>query len=187
MAASMSRASSLRVRVPSTTSPVARAPPAHRIRGTRMCRSVCPCGDVCTCTARIHRPLGRTTCRSPCRGISAAVAPGVRLHAPERVLLPFDRADLVERLDLVVGQIRPPPERTSVGFREIHVEDVAAVDLPPDRDAVHGDRDFLSLVRTVEALLPAPDRLDSAQRSAIRAPGRLARTDFAREHYPADG
>src|SRR6266566_8976868 len=135
MAASRSRSSRFRIRVPSTTSPVAQALPAHHIRGIRTSRTVCPCGDVCTCTGRIRRPPGRTTCRSPCKGISAAVAPGGRLHAPEWVLLPFDRADLVERLDLVMGQIRPPPQRARIGFREVHVEHVAAVDLSSDRDA----------------------------------------------------
>src|SRR5438128_8956444 len=98
-------------------------------------------------------------------------------HPPKRVLPAFDCANLVERRELVVGQVRPPPERARIRFREVHVQDVAAVDLPPDRDAVHRDRDFLSLVRAFEGFLPAPDCLDSSERPAIRAHDRLPRTD----------
>src|SRR3989449_5401014 len=177
IAASMSRSSSLRIRVPSTTSPVARALPARHIRGIRMSRSACPCGDACTCRGRTRRPPGRTTCRSPCTDVAAAIALGALLHSPERVLLPFDRADLIERGELVVGQVRPPPEGARIRFREVHVQDVAAVDLPPDRDAVHRDRDLLSLVRPFEGFLPAPDRLDAAERPAIRPHDRFPRAD----------
>src|SRR6266566_1662214 len=146
MAASRSRSSRFRIRVPSTTSPVAQALPAHHNRGIRTSRTVCPYGDVCTCTGRIRHPPGRTTCRSPCKGISAAVAPGVRLHAPKWVLLPFDRADLVERLDLVMGQIRPPPQRARIGItigRQINGGDVLYVDLPEaDARALRGRTDL---------------------------------------------
>src|SRR5213594_3670525 len=177
MAASMSRSSSLRIRVPSTTSPVARALPARHIRGIRMSRSACPCGDACTCRGRTRRPPGHTTCRSPCTDVAAAIALGTLLHSPKRVLLPFDCADLIERRKLVVGQVRPPPKCAGICFREVHVQDVAAVDLPPDRDAVHRDRDFLSLVRAFEGFLAAPDCLDSSERPAIRSHDRFPRTD----------
>src|SRR5207244_4198148 len=186
IAASMSRSSSLRIRVPSTTSPVARALPARRTRGIRTSRNACPCGDACTCRGRTRRPLGRTTCRSPCTGGAAAIALGALLHSPKRVLLPFDRADLIERRELVVGQVRPPTERAGIRFREVHVQDVAAVDLPPDRDAVHRDRDFLSLVGAFEGLLPAPDRLDAPERPTVRPHDRFSRTDSAGQHADAE-
>src|SRR2546422_9225851 len=98
-------------------------------------------------------------------------------HPPKRVLPAFDCANLVERLELVVGQVRPPPKYAGIRFREVHVQDVAAVDLPTDRDAVHRDRDFLSLVRAFEGFLAAPDCLDSSERPAIRSHDRLPRTD----------
>src|SRR5207244_4880914 len=169
IAASMSRSSSLRIRVPSTTSPVARALPARHIRGIRTSRSACPCGDACTCRGRTRRPPGRTTCRSPCTRDAAAIALGALLHSPKRVLLPFDRADLIERRALVVGQVRPPPKCAGIRFREVHVQDVAAVDLPADRDPVHRDRDFLSLVRAFEGFLSAPNRLDVEGSADFRA------------------
>src|SRR2546425_2728749 len=177
IAASMSRSSSLRIRVPSTTSPVARALPARRTRGIRTSRNACPCGDACTCRGRTRRPLGHTTCRSPCTDVAAAIALEALLHSPKRVLLPFDRADLIERRALVVGQVRSPPKCAGIRFWEVHVQDIAAVDLPPDRDAVHRDRDFLSLVRPFEGFLPAPDRLDAAERPAIRPHDRFPRAD----------
>src|SRR2546426_4797006 len=186
IAASMSRSSSLRIRVPSTTSPVARALPARHIRGIRTSRSACPCGDACTCRGRTRRPPDRTTCRSLCTDGAAAVALGALLHPPKRVLLPFDRADLVERRELVMGQVRPPAEGPGIRFREVHVQHVAAVDLPPDRDALHRDRDFLSLVRALEGFLPAPDRLDAPESPTIRAHDRFPRTDPTGEHANAE-
>src|SRR5467141_3139601 len=186
IAASMSRSSSLRIRVPSTTSPVARAPPARRIRGTRTSRNACPCGDACTCRGRTRRPPGRATCRSPCTDVAAAVALGARSHSPKWVLLPLDRADLVERLELVVGQVSSAAERPGIRFRKVDVQHVAPVDLPPDRDAVHRDRDFLSLVRAIEGFLPAPDRLDAPQSPTIRAHDRFPRTDPTGQHATAE-
>src|SRR2546426_850578 len=186
IAASMSRSSSLRIRVPSTTSPVARALPARHIRGIRMSRSACPCGDACTCRGRTRRPLGHTTCRSPCTDVAAAIALEALLHSPKRVLLPFDRADLIERRALVVGQVRPPPKCAGIRFREVHVQDVAAVDLPPDRDAVHRDRDFLSLVGAFEGLLPGTDRLDAPERPTVRPHDRFSRTDSTGQHADAE-
>src|SRR2546425_8969016 len=186
IAASMSRSSSLRIRVPSTTSPVARALPARHIRGIRTSRSACPCGDACTCRGRTRRPPGRTTCRSPCTDVAAAIVLGALLHSPKRVLLPFDRADLIERREFVVGQIRPPPEGAGIRFREVHVQDIAAVDLPADRDAVHRDRDFLSLVRPSEGFLPAPDRLDAPESPTIRPHDGFPRTDSTGQHADAE-
>src|SRR2546427_360987 len=185
IAASMSRSSSLRIRVPSTTSPVARALPARHIRGIRMSRSACPCGDACTCRGRTRRPPGHTTCRSPCTDVAAAIALEALLHSPKRVLLPFDRADLIERRALVVGQVRSPPKCAGIRFWEVHVQDIAAVDLPPDRDAVHRDRDFLSLVRAFEGFLPAPDRLDAPESPTIRPHDGFPRTDSAGQHTDA--
>src|SRR2546422_3139949 len=182
----MSRSSSLRILVPSITSPVARALPARRIRGIRRSRNACPCGDVCTCRGRTRRPPGRTTCRSPCTGDAVAVALGALLHSPEWVLLPFDRADLVERRELIVGKVRPPRKSAVVRFREVHVQDIAAVDLPPARDAVHRDRDFLSLVRAFEGFLPAPDRLDAPESPTIRPHDGFPRTDSTGQHADAE-
>src|SRR5437879_1951675 len=70
-------------------------------------------------------------------------------------------------------------------FREVHALDVAAVDLPPDRDAVHRDRDFLSLVRAFEGFLPAPDRLDAPESPTIRPHDGFPRTDSAGQHTDA--
>src|SRR5256885_16301523 len=135
-----------------------------------MSRSACPGGDAWPCRRRTRRPLGHTTCRSPCTDVAAAIALEALLHSPKRVLLPFDRADLIERRELVVGQVRPPPKCAGIRFREVHVQDVAAVDLPPDRDAVHRDSDFLSLVGAFEGLLSARDRLDWPARPRVRHP-----------------
>src|SRR5207247_10782838 len=114
-----------------------------------------------------------------------AVAPSVRLHAPVRLLLPFARRDLGQRRELVVSEVLPAPERPRVGLREVHVEDVPAVDLSPDRDAVHRDCDFLSLVRPFEGLLPGPDRLDAPKRPTVPSHDRFPRTDSTGQHADA--
>src|SRR6266487_402892 len=187
MAASMSRVSSLRTRVPSTTSPAVRVLPPRRSRDTRTSRTVSPSGGACTCRGRTRRLPARTTCRSPCTGVSAAAPPGVPLHCPERILLPLDADDLIERLGLVVGQVPADPQRPRVRLREVDVQDVPAVDLAADRDPVHGDRDLLSRPGPLQALLPAPDRLDPADRAAVLAHERLARPDAPGEDaHPED-
>src|SRR6266571_6419613 len=187
MAASMSRALSLRTRVPSTDSPAARVLPARRSRDSRRSRIASPSGDACTCTVRTRRLPARTTCRNPCTGGAAARRPADRLHAPKRILLPLDRDELVERLDLVVTEVRAHAQRPRVRLREVDVQDVPSVDLPADRDPVHGDRDLLSGPCAVETLLPAPDRLDPPERPAVLAHQRLGRPDAAREDaHPED-
>src|SRR5438128_11523326 len=111
MAASMSRALSLRTRVLSTGSPAVRVLQARRSRDSRTSRTAFPSGDACTCRARTRRPPDRTTCRSLCTGASAAGRPAVPLHSPERVLLALDADDLIERLDLVLTEVRADPQR----------------------------------------------------------------------------
>src|SRR5207249_10704597 len=101
--------------------------------------------------------------RSPSTHASAAVALGGRLHSPKGVLLPFDRADLVEDHDLVMAHLLPAAEGAGVEFRQVHVEDVSRLDLPSDRDPIDGDRHFLSLTRSVATLLSAANRLSSAE------------------------
>src|SRR5438552_5198503 len=329
MAAAMSRFSSLRTRVPSISSPAARAPRSRRTRGTRMSRIVSPCGGACTCRDRTRRLPDRTTCRSLCKGGGTAAGlgassptPSTRLrskreggstrsrggadepnetgrededpreahardqhdrsddrakdrgriharageqeglrtsihpptdddradaqdglkgskqrgcarlqggkdcqdatrereqerpesqrtpqargpsedarehatflvakgictlcrgpektgsHAPKRVLLAFDCAHLVECLLLVVGQRRAVAERAGVRFRQVNVQQVSAAELPTDCDSVDRDCDLLSLVRSVQALLPAPDRLDTAEGTTVHPHDGLAR------------
>src|SRR5439155_15181547 len=96
-----------------------------------------------------------------------AVAPGGRSHSPTSVLLPFDRADLVEDQGLVMAHLFPAAEGAGVGFGKVHIQDITRLDLPPDRDPVDGDRHLLALTRPVEALLPASDRLDPAEGPSI--------------------
>src|SRR5437660_916347 len=127
--------------------------------------------------ARTRRPPARTTCRSPCTHASAAVAPGGRSHSPKSILLPFDRADLVEDHGLVMAHLLPAAEGAGVGFGQVHVQDVSRLDLPSDRDAVHGDRHLLALTRSVETLLPASDRLDPAEGPSILTHERLPGSD----------
>src|SRR2546422_4610586 len=188
IAASMSRSSSLRIRVPSTTSPVARALPARHIRGIRTSRSACPCGDACTCTGRTRRPPGRTTCRSPCTDAFSAIAPGGPLHSPERILLPLDRAEFVEDLGLVVAQLLSAAERACVGLRQVHVQDAPDLDLPSDRDPIGGDRPLLPLNRPIEAFLTGSDRLDPPEGTSLLTHQGLASPDAPREHaHTEDG
>src|SRR5947208_229059 len=175
MAASMSRSVSRRTFAASTSSPVARAPRARRTRGNRRRRIAFPSGNACTCRGRTRRPLARTTCRSPCTGASAAAALGVPLHAPKRVLLSFDLREFFEGGDLVRVQVLPAAEGPGVRLGEVHVEDVAGLDLSADRDPVDGDRDLLSRARSVEALLAAPDRLDPTEGPSV----------FPHERFPA--
>src|SRR5881396_17103 len=150
MAESMSRLVSRRTFAASRSSPAARAP-------------------------RTRRPPARTTCRSPCTGASAAAAPGVPLHAPKRVLRSFDLREFFEGGDLVRVQVLPSAEGPGVRLGEVHVEDVAGLDLSADRDPVDGDRDLLSRARSVEALLAAPDRLDPTEGPSV----------FPHERFPA--
>src|SRR6266511_399651 len=186
MAASMSRALSLRTRVLSIGSPAARVLPARRSRDSHTSRTASPCGDACTCRGRTRRLPDRTTCRNPCTGWAAAGRPAHPLHAPKRILLALDGDDLVERLDLVVTQVRAHAQRPRVRLREVNIQDVPPVDLAADRDPVHGDRDLLSRPRAVEALLPASNRLDPAERAAVLPHERLARPDACREDSHAE-
>src|SRR2546425_628536 len=84
-----------------------------------------------------------------------------------------------------VAPAPPAPKGAGVRFREVLVPDIAAVELPPDRDAVHRDRDFLSLVRAFEGFLPAPDRLDAPESPTIRPHDGFPRTDSAGQHTDA--
>src|SRR5205807_3466849 len=131
--------------------------------------------------ARTRRPPARTTCRSPCTHASAATAPGGRSHSPKSVLLPFDRADLVEDHGLVMAHLLAAAEGASVGFGQVHIQDISRLDLPSDRDPVHGDRHLLSLNRSVETLLPASDRLDSTEGPSILTHERLPGSDAPAE------
>src|SRR5207237_4868109 len=109
---------------------------------------------------RIRRLPARTTCRSPYTHASAAVALGGRLHSPKGVLLPFDRADLVEDHGLVMAHLLPPAAGASVGFRQVPIQDISRLDLPSDRDPVQVDRHLLPLTRSDETLLSAANHLD---------------------------
>src|SRR2546425_8968949 len=106
-------------------------------------------------------------------------------HAPKRVLVAFDCAELVERRELIVGQVRPPPKRGGARFREVKVQDGAPVDLPVDREAVPRDREFLPLVRAFEGFLSPPDCLDASERPTIRPHDRFPRTDPTRQDADA--
>src|SRR3990172_3853022 len=186
MACSMSPSRSRRTFAPATSSPAARAPRPRRTRGIRTSRIASPCAGACTCTAHTRRPPGRTTCRSPCTGAARGARPGVRSHPPKRIPPPFDRADLREGLVLVVAQVRMVPEGAGIRFRQVDVQDVPAVDLAPDRDPVHGDRDLLPLGRLVEGLLPAPQGLDPPEGLPVLAHEGLPCPDPAREDAHAE-
>src|SRR5439155_8785714 len=92
----------------------------------------------------------------------------------------------VQRAELVVSSVLPAPERARVGLREVHAEDDPAVDLSPDRDAVHRDCDFLSLVRPFAGLLPGADRLDAPKRPTVPSHDRFPRTDSTGQHADAE-
>src|SRR5881396_3337886 len=108
------------------------------------------------------------TCRSPYTHASAAVALGGRLHSPKGVLLPFDRADLVEDHGLVMAHLLPAAEGASVGFRQVHIQNISRLDLPSDRDPVHGDRHLLAWPGPAEPLFSPPNRFVPAEGPPFR-------------------
>src|SRR5207247_1256189 len=128
-----------RTSAPATVPPSAGAPRPRRSRDSRTSRTAFPSAHACTCTARTRHPPGRTTCRSPCTGGGRAAASAVPpdSHPPKRIRTPLDLGDLVQGF-LLVRVKRLVPEGPCGLFREVHEQDVSALHLAANGDALHG-------------------------------------------------